>query len=225
MPCVLPLLSLRLGRLWPRSPPTRLLGTAAGQRPEEVKRAFFTKSKELHPDRDPGNPALHNRFVELSEAYHVLSHEHSRRNYDHLLRSVRPPKSPGTAAHPRPAQQARSSWEPPNAQYWAQFHAVRPQGPEARKQQQRRNQQVLGYCVLFMLAGMGLHYIAFRKLQQVHRSFMDEKDRLITAIYNDTRARARANRDRLQQERLQKQQLPLPGSPQSPGIVTPGADP
>lgn len=31
-----------------------------------------------------------------------------------------------------------------------------------------------------------------RKLEQVHRSFMDEKDRIITAIYNDTRARARS---------------------------------
>ena len=31
-----------------------------------------------------------------------------------------------------------------------------------------------------------------RKLEQIHRSFMDEKDRIITAIYNDTRARARS---------------------------------
>ncbi|EDL33277.1 DnaJ (Hsp40) homolog, subfamily C, member 4, isoform CRA_a [Mus musculus] len=57
-----------------------------------------------------------------------------------------------------------------------------------------------------MVAGMGLHYVAFRKLEQVHRSFMDEKDRIITAIYNDTRARARANRARIQQERQQRQQ-------------------
>uniref|UniRef100_A0A2K6MC31 DnaJ heat shock protein family (Hsp40) member C4 n=4 Tax=Colobinae TaxID=9569 RepID=A0A2K6MC31_RHIBE len=57
------LLLLRLCRLWPRSPPSRLLGAAAGQRSspsnyyellgvhpgastEEVKRAFFSKSKE-----------------------------------------------------------------------------------------------------------------------------------------------------------------------------------
>lgn len=57
-----------------------------------------------------------------------------------------------------------SSWEPPNAQYWAQFHNVRPQGPEARRQQHKHNQRVLGYCLLLMLAGMGLHYVAFRCL-------------------------------------------------------------
>ncbi|XP_012520837.1 PREDICTED: dnaJ homolog subfamily C member 4 [Propithecus coquereli] len=236
-----PLLPLRLCRLWPRSPPTRLLGAAAGQRSspsnyyellgvhpgastEEVKRAFFTKSKELHPDRDPGNPTLHSRFVELSEAYRVLSHEQSRRSYDHQLCSASPLKSRGNTAHPKSAHQTHSSWAPPNAQYWAQFHGVRPQGPESRQQQHKLNQRVVGYCLLLMLAGMGLHYVAFRKLEQIHRSFMDEKDRIITAIYNDTRAQARANRARLQKEQLQKQPPP-PGPPQGPGLVTPGTSP
>ncbi|XP_014304000.1 dnaJ homolog subfamily C member 4 isoform X4 [Myotis lucifugus] len=229
---MLPLLPPCLCRLWPRSPPTRLFAEAARQRSgprnyyellgvhpgastEEVKRAFFSKSKELHPDRDPGNPALHSRFVELSEAYQVLSREQSRRNYDQQLRSATPPKPPGAAAPP-------SSWEPPNAQYWAQFHGVRPQRPESRRQQYRHNQRVLGYCLLIMLAGMGLHYVAFRKLEQMHRSFMDEKDRIITTIYNDTRARARANRARLRQQHQQRQQLqPPPEPPPGPGIMPP----
>uniref|UniRef100_A0A4W2C982 DnaJ homolog subfamily C member 4 n=1 Tax=Bos indicus x Bos taurus TaxID=30522 RepID=A0A4W2C982_BOBOX len=204
------MLPLRLCRLWPLNPPLwffaaaarqrsgpsnyyELLGVQPGASTEEVKRAFFSKSKELHPDRDPGNPALHSRFVELSEAYQVLSREQSRRSYDHQLRSAASPKSPGTTAHPRSAHQAHSSsGAPPNEKYWAQFHKVRPQGPESRQQQHKHNRRVLGYCLLIMLAGMGLHYVAFRKLEQLHRSFMDEKDRIITAIYNDTRARARS---------------------------------
>ncbi|XP_032009127.1 dnaJ homolog subfamily C member 4 isoform X5 [Hylobates moloch] len=205
-----PLLPLRLCRLWPRSPPSRLLGAAARQRSspstyyellgvhpgastEEVKRAFFSKSKELHPDRDPGNPSLHSRFVELSEAYRVLSREQSRRNYDDQLRSGSPQKSPRTTAHDKSARQTHSSsWAPPNAQYWSQFHSVRPQGPQSRQQQHKQNKQVLGYCLLLMLAGMGLHYIAFRKVKQMHLNFMDEKDRIITAFYNEARARARS---------------------------------
>ncbi|XP_024843446.1 dnaJ homolog subfamily C member 4 isoform X1 [Bos taurus] len=275
------MLPLRLCRLWPLNPPLwffaaaarqrsgpsnyyELLGVQPGASTEEVKRAFFSKSKELHPDRDPGNPALHSRFVELSEAYQVLSREQSRRSYDHQLRSAASPKSPGTTAHPRSAHQAHSSsGAPPNEKYWAQFHKVRPQGPESRQQQHKHNRRVLGYCLLIMLAGMGLHYVAFRaavmtvrdlgrheildksrplyvsspstgssaavptgvklKLEQLHRSFMDEKDRIITAIYNDTRARARANRARLLQEQRQRQQLQSPpGPPQGPGIVRPG---
>ncbi|KAM5248467.1 dnaJ homolog subfamily C member 4 [Ctenodactylus gundi] len=233
------LLHLRLCRLWPHSPSPRLFSAATGQRPgprnyyellgvhpdasaEEVKRAFFIKSKELHPDRDPGNPALHSRFVELSEAYRALRHEHSRRTYDHQLRSASSPKSPGTTATHTAASQTHSSWAPPNAQYWAQFQGVRPQGPRSRRQQQKHNQRVLGYCLLFMLAGMGLHYIAFRKLEQMHRSFMDEKDRIITAIYDETRARARANRARLQQEHQKTLQLrPSSRPPQGAGLGPP----
>ncbi|XP_047603246.1 formin-like protein 20 isoform X4 [Lutra lutra] len=189
------MLSLCLCRSWHRSPATRLFSAASGQRSgprnyyellgvhpgastEEVKRAFFSKSKELHPDRDPGNPALHSRFVELSEAYQVLSREQSRRSYDHQLSSASPPKPPATAAHARSAHQAHKyqahsgSWEPPNAQYWAQFPGVRPQGPESRKQQHKQNQRVLGYCLLIMLAGMGLHYVAFSWSRYTGASWM-----------------------------------------------------
>ncbi|XP_024605027.1 dnaJ homolog subfamily C member 4 isoform X3 [Neophocaena asiaeorientalis asiaeorientalis] len=185
------------------------------------------KLNELSSPSPKRNPALHSRFVELSEAYQVLSREQSRRSYDHQLRSAASPKCPGTTAHPRSAHQGHSSsWAPPNAKYWAQFHEVRPQGPESRQQQYKHNRRVLGYCLLIMLAGMGLHYVAFRKLEQMHRSFMDEKDRIITAIYNDTRARARANRARLQEEQRLGQQLqPPPGPPQGPGIVPPGPSP
>ncbi|KAM4847268.1 dnaJ homolog subfamily C member 4 isoform X3 [Urocitellus parryii] len=185
---MLPLLPLRLCRLWPRSPPTRLVAAASGQRSgprnyyellgvhpgasaEEVKRAFFTKSKELHPDRDPGNPALHSRFVELNEAYHVLSREQTRRSYDHQLRSASPPKSPGTTAHPKSAQQTQSSsWEPPNAQYWAQFHDVRPQEPQTRQQQYKHNQRVLGYCLLLMLAGSWSRYTGASWMRRIGSS-------------------------------------------------------
>ncbi|XP_055987697.1 dnaJ homolog subfamily C member 4 isoform X1 [Sorex fumeus] len=233
------MLPLRLCPRWPRNPPTRLLAAAARQRSgpsnyyellgvhpsastEEVKRAFFSKSKELHPDRDPGNPTLHSRFVELSEAYQVLSHAESRRNYDLQLRSAAAP-TPGASGPHRPVHQTyRSAWEDPNARYWAQFRSARPQGPEERRRQQKLNQRVMGYCLLVMLAGMGLHYVAFRKLEQMHRSFMDEKDRIITAIYNE--ARARAKKARLQKEPQQNQQPP-PGPVPGPEVVRPGSSP
>lgn len=70
---------------------------------------------------------------------------------------------------------------------------------------------------MIMLAGMRLHYVAFSWSR-----CMDEKDRIITAIYNDTQARARAKRARLQQEQQQRQLLqPTPGPPEGPGIVPP----
>lgn len=41
---------------------------------------------QLHPDRDPSNPALHSQFVELNEAYRVLSKNLSRKEYDVKIR-------------------------------------------------------------------------------------------------------------------------------------------
>ena len=41
---------------------------------------------QLHPDSDPTNPALHGQFVELNEAYGVLSKETSRKAYDSKIR-------------------------------------------------------------------------------------------------------------------------------------------
>lgn len=37
---------------------------------------------QLHPDSDPSNSALHSQFVELNEAYRILSKELSRKEYD-----------------------------------------------------------------------------------------------------------------------------------------------
>lgn len=37
---------------------------------------------QLHPDSNPSNPELHSQFVELNEAYRVLSKEPSRKEYD-----------------------------------------------------------------------------------------------------------------------------------------------
>lgn len=41
---------------------------------------------QLHPDSDPSNPTLHSQFVELNEAYRVLSKDMSRKEYDFKIR-------------------------------------------------------------------------------------------------------------------------------------------
>ncbi|XP_053416667.1 dnaJ homolog subfamily C member 4 isoform X2 [Nycticebus coucang] len=237
-PATMPFLPpLRLCRPWPRSPLTRPLGAAAGQRfgtfhrsspsnyyellgvhpsasTEEVKRAFFTKSKELHPDRDPGNPTLHSRFVELNEAYRVLSREQSRRSYDHQLRSASPLKSPENTAHPKSARQTHSSWAPPNAEYWAQFHAMRPQGPKSRQQQYKHNQRVLGYCLLLMLAGSwnrctGASWT--KRIRSSQPSTMTGGLRPGPIEPGSRRSNGRSSSS--------PQQPPPPGPPQDPGIM------
>ncbi|XP_072495048.1 dnaJ homolog subfamily C member 4 isoform X1 [Notamacropus eugenii] len=158
-----------------------LLGICPDASMKEVKRAFFAKSKELHPDRDPKNPALHNQFVELNEAYRVLSKESSRRDYDsqlHLRGSMPPPRHASQPPYQRygPASastSASSSWSSSDARYWAQFHRVHPEDSRgARQRQQRQNHRVLGYCLLLMLGSMVVHYIAFSWSRSTEPSWM-----------------------------------------------------
>lgn len=88
---------------WHRPPPhTSLFHTTASLRdslanhyetlelqssasPQEIKRQFFALSKKHHPDHNPNDAAASTKFVEISEAYHVLSVPDKRAAYDHQL--------------------------------------------------------------------------------------------------------------------------------------------
>nr|XP_060610904.1 dnaJ homolog subfamily C member 4-like [Anolis sagrei ordinatus] len=101
----------------------------------------------------------------------------------------------------------RSRPEPnENVRYWQQFHQPPVElisRPEAKKRF-RRNQRLFGYCLLIMLGSLTVHYVGFRKLEEVHNNFMDEKDRAITQIYNENKERARSMGLQKQQELLRQ---------------------
>ncbi|CAL8264229.1 unnamed protein product [Lota lota] len=186
-----------------------LLGVKPSATLDEIKNAFFAKSKELHPDRDPSNPALHSQFVELNEAYRVLGREPSRKEYDFKLRTpYRGGWAPGSNANNHTSSaRYRASEEPQgNTRYWEQFRQSQAQEitPEERQRKRRRNFRLVGYCVLTMLVSVGSHFFFFRKLEEVHSNFMDEKDRNITEIYNQSKERARVNGFKKQTEILRR---------------------
>ncbi|BET00923.1 DnaJ (Hsp40) homolog, subfamily C, member 4 [Nesidiocoris tenuis] len=56
---------------------------------KEVRDAFISLSKQNHPDKHGNDPAMHERFVQINEAYSVLSNPTSRRSYDISLVSKR----------------------------------------------------------------------------------------------------------------------------------------
>jgi DnaJ-class molecular chaperone len=107
-----------------------ILGVATNATPEEIKSAFRRRAMELHPDRSGIESGP---FIEVQEAYGVLSDPERRRHYDEHT-SVRVRRRPwGWSAEPfAPAPHAPESFRDVTpvsdvqefgfAPEWAEFH-------------------------------------------------------------------------------------------------------
>ncbi|MDP6047220.1 MAG: DnaJ domain-containing protein [Phycisphaerae bacterium] len=60
----------------------KILGLTRDASPEEIKRAYRTLVKQVHPDVS-GDPDSAKRFGEIDEAYDVLGDAQARWEYDH----------------------------------------------------------------------------------------------------------------------------------------------
>lgn len=52
---------------------------------DEIKKSYRLFVSKFHPDKHNGDEFFHNRFLEIQEAYDILSDYHKRREYDSYL--------------------------------------------------------------------------------------------------------------------------------------------
>ncbi|KAK3686697.1 DnaJ-related protein scj1 [Vermiconidia calcicola] len=74
--CLLPLLVLCAEDYY------KLLGISKDAGDRQIKKAYRTLSKKYHPDKNPDDETAHQKFVEIAEAYDVLSDPEVRKIYD-----------------------------------------------------------------------------------------------------------------------------------------------
>jgi DnaJ-class molecular chaperone len=58
------------------------LGVQRGASEAEIKKAYRSLAKQLHPDRNKDNPNAAKRFGEVTAAYDLLSDKDKRAQYD-----------------------------------------------------------------------------------------------------------------------------------------------
>ena len=58
------------------------LGVKRGASDEEIKKAYRSLAKQLHPDRNADNPKAAERFGQITSAYDLLSDKDKRARYD-----------------------------------------------------------------------------------------------------------------------------------------------
>ena len=59
-----------------------VLGVQKSSNKDEIKKAYRKLALKFHPDKNKGDKAAEEKFKEASEAYHVLSDEKRKTNYD-----------------------------------------------------------------------------------------------------------------------------------------------
>ena len=59
-----------------------ILGVGKNSSKDEIKKAYRKQALKFHPDKNKGNKEAEEKFKEASEAYHVLSDEKRKANYD-----------------------------------------------------------------------------------------------------------------------------------------------
>jgi molecular chaperone DnaJ len=59
-----------------------VLGVSSNASEGDLKKAYRTKAKELHPDRNSSNPNAEDQFKEVNEAYDVLKDQNKKAAYD-----------------------------------------------------------------------------------------------------------------------------------------------
>ena len=59
-----------------------VLGVPRSASKDEIKKAYRKLALKYHPDKTKGDKASEEKFKEASEAYHILSDEKRKANYD-----------------------------------------------------------------------------------------------------------------------------------------------
>ena len=64
-----------------------ILGLKPSSTSKEIKKAYYSKAKDVHPDKTPGDEDAAAQFIQLHKAYQISSDPKSHETYDEWAHS------------------------------------------------------------------------------------------------------------------------------------------
>ncbi|XP_053695917.1 dnaJ-like protein 60 isoform X2 [Sabethes cyaneus] len=163
---------------------------------KEIRDAFIRLSKELHPDaKSNSSKRMTNEksFVQLLDAYKILSKPETRASYDHEL--FLQTRTTGKQA-------AYQSWQPNTSNY----PKPDPESYYGIKGIRRvSNWKIMLICFIFMLFGVSIQMIAINKSFTFNRDQLDDMSRKNAIMHAEVRAEAESRGNDAQIERMKAQ--------------------
>lgn len=189
-----------------------VLGLPQNCSPKQIREAFVSISKKVHPDVNKNDPTCHVSFLQLNEAYSVLSKPYKRQLYDASLISH---KYADVSSY-------SSTWVETNAPF-GKINEFRDETLwESRDKSKDKyykdkpyygikgvkkvsNRIIAAGCVAFMVAGAIFHFIVVKKSSDRALRVLDQYDKENKDWYMETRRKALASSTSAQIERLSKE--------------------
>lgn len=187
-----------------------VLGVERSAPKEDIRASFVTLSKKYHPDLNPGLKNANKAFIEVNEAYAVLSSPLKRQEYDRVLHTL-DSYSAQYANRNYAGSAARRSGVPfgdsgtINTRMYYAYDMNEVDWATYRRASQRPNHaRVIRFLILFMVVGSAVHTFRIRRAHRIHQERSNAESRRNYSVYAEVRERARASSVHEQLDRLSR---------------------
>lgn len=177
-----------------------VLGVKPSATAVDIKAAFIQMSKKYHPDKNMDDPSMHAKFVELNEAYSVLSDLSTRSLYDAGLRgaarySATHQSSEGPFYYNQ-SYSEHSSQKFYDASFWE--HRDKSNDEHFKKKPyygirgvpRLPNTVIAVGIFVFISLGIIMHIVAVKTTTQYRIKKMEENDKICSKILDDAQQQA-----------------------------------
>lgn len=183
-----------------------LLKISQDASPTEVKAAYIELSKTHHPDKNLDKPNQHDEFVEINIAYEILSKPLLRREYDRSLKGAT--RIPVTQVYRTNRQDPYGAEAASAGSGWYRDfnYGTVNDGEDSYNYygikgiKRMGNTSVLYGCIAILCFSGAILFTVFKHSSEYTIKRLDAKDRRISEMYNEAKAKLRENGNKKQLE-------------------------